>query len=214
MTCKQTHPFILISCLLLLMAALPQISLAQQEGQAVEEVMIFQQTDRPNSRPWEMQVGDRIKYPQAVDRRIRDETGWVKALGDSVIVVRNQKGVERIVDLRETPYIKVVRKRSRRAGMVLTFIGLAVVALTIAVAGVALSLGGGAPVLGLVILTILLSAFTNYFLLIGVPLWATAVKRLWLDRWAFRKTARVRVRRKGKQKQPGPVRKVVPAPER
>lgn len=183
----------LLLCLLLFAVGGSPFLAAQNEAEAASEEMVFQKRNRPEKEVT-IKIGEQIKYPVYLERSIREEQANVTSIGDSVMVVTTARGEERILDLRTLPYLKKRRLGRYRWGLALSIIGFITSGLISALA-IAIAVSFGGIGLGALVATILLSFISNYFILIGVPLWATATRKMWLRDWSFSRRIRTRVRK-------------------
>ncbi len=183
---------------------------AQSEAQALEDVLIFQNVNKPHWQHYILRPTDKIKYPVLANGRIRSEIGRVESIGDSTLVIFKRTGERSTLNLNQTAYINVIRRNSRWFG-----IFLVVICGTLVLAAVIASLVAFSP--GSVgILAVIWGGVTEEIprlvvLGLGLLLWGTSVKRMWLDKWRYRKGQREPLRRWKKNRKRKPVRKVVPS---
>lgn len=171
---------------------------AQSEAQSGEEFLEFQRVDKPR-RPVRVLPGDQVVYPvETADRSIEFKGEVVSTTDSSIVVLERETNRKAELNLNTISYVKHVKRGRRVAGWILVGLGIAYSILSLLVVVVAASIAGplGVPIGLLLVLSLFLSPPLWVFYGIGIPLVATATKRLDRFNWRWRLVRKVLIKKK------------------
>lgn len=175
---------------------LPHSISAQAEAQAGGEVLEFQHLEKPN-KTIDFRAGDRVRYSDPSKKKGRELRGDLVAWTDSSLTVEHPRTKARTeLDLSDTPYLRRVNKRRKTAGSILTGIGIGITAFFAGITSWGLPYAGISAFARILMLAtgLLFNPITVVLLGIGIPLLATATRKVSRKKWTWRRLKTIFVR--------------------